>query len=40
MKVLDVNAVLAAHRDDHPFAGPARNWLDQLLRTRRSVLGH
>lgn len=33
MKVLDVNVVLAAHRDDHPQFQPARAWLDRLLDT-------
>jgi toxin-antitoxin system PIN domain toxin len=33
VKVLDVNVVLAAHRDDHPHFGPARTWLDGLLGT-------
>ncbi len=31
MKLLDVNVVLAAHRDDHPDFGIARPWLDELL---------
>ncbi len=31
MKLLDVNVVLAAHRDDHPLFEPARAWLDELL---------
>lgn len=31
MKVLDVNVVLAAHRQDHPDHVTARPWLDQLL---------
>lgn len=33
MKLLDVNVVLAAHRDDHPQFGPARTWVDGLLRS-------
>lgn len=33
MKLLDVNVVLAAHRDDHPQFEPARSWLDALLAT-------
>lgn len=31
MKLLDVNVVLAASRDDHPQFGVARPWLDDLL---------
>jgi len=31
LKLLDVNVVLAAHRDDHPQFEPARGWLDGLL---------
>lgn len=31
MKLLDVNVVLAAHRDDHPQFVSARTWLDGLL---------
>lgn len=31
MKLLDVNLVLAAHRDDHPHFAAARAWLDVLL---------
>lgn len=31
MKLLDVNVVLAAHRDDHPDHATARGWLDTLL---------
>lgn len=34
MNLLDVNVVLAAHRDDHPQFAPARAWLDDALRTR------
>lgn len=33
MKLLDVNVVLGAHRDDHPQFEPARRWLDALLRS-------
>ncbi len=33
MKLLDVNVVLGAHRDDHPQFEPARHWLDELLRS-------
>lgn len=33
MKLLDVNVVLAAHRDDHPLFEPARPWLDGLMRS-------
>jgi toxin-antitoxin system PIN domain toxin len=29
--VLDVNVVLAAHRDDHPHHRPVRSWLDETL---------
>lgn len=31
MKLLDVNVVLAAHRDDHPDFDTARTWLDQTI---------
>ncbi|TMC11380.1 MAG: type II toxin-antitoxin system VapC family toxin [Chloroflexi bacterium] len=31
MKLLDVNVVLAAHREDHPDHATARPWLDGLL---------
>lgn len=31
MRLLDVNVVLAAHRDDHPHFEPARAWLDRTL---------
>lgn len=31
MKLLDVNVVLAAHRDDHPDFELARGWLDRAL---------
>lgn len=31
MRLLDVNVVLAASRDDHPHFPVARPWLDQLL---------
>jgi toxin-antitoxin system PIN domain toxin len=33
VKLLDVNVVLGAHRDDHPQFEPARRWLDGLLRS-------
>jgi toxin-antitoxin system PIN domain toxin len=29
--LLDVNVVLAAHRDDHPQHGPVRSWFDGTL---------
>ncbi len=32
MKLLDVNVLLAAHRDDHPQFERARTWLDAILR--------
>ena len=35
MILLDVNVVLAAHRDDHPHHGSVRPWLDDLLATDR-----
>lgn len=31
MLLLDVNIVLAAHRDDHPHFPVVRNWFDELL---------
>lgn len=31
MFLLDVNVVLAAHRDDHPHHGVVRGWFDELL---------
>jgi uncharacterized protein len=31
VRLLDVNVVLAAHRDDHPHFPVARPWLDRLL---------
>ncbi len=34
MKLLDVNVILAAHRDDHPDFTTARAWLDHMLRSR------
>jgi toxin-antitoxin system PIN domain toxin len=34
LKLLDVNVVLAAHRDDHPDFELARAWLDRTLRDR------
>jgi toxin-antitoxin system PIN domain toxin len=33
LKLLDVNVVLAAHRDDHPDFETAREWLDQTTAT-------
>ena len=33
MIVLDVNVVLAAHRDDHPQHDIARPWLERLVET-------
>jgi uncharacterized protein len=33
MKVLDVNVVLAAHRDDHPQFEPARAFLERPVAT-------
>jgi toxin-antitoxin system PIN domain toxin len=30
--LLDVNVVLAAHRDDHPQHEPVRSWFDAMLR--------
>jgi uncharacterized protein len=29
--LLDVNVVLAAHRDDHPHHAPVRSWFDAML---------
>lgn len=34
MKLLDVNVVLAAHREDHPDHPIARPWFDDLLERR------
>ncbi|HEY3759550.1 MAG TPA: type II toxin-antitoxin system VapC family toxin [Solirubrobacteraceae bacterium] len=34
MRLLDVNVVLAAHRDDHPHFEPARAWLEEALIAR------
>lgn len=31
MFLLDVNVVLAAHRDDHPHHRPVRSWFDETL---------
>lgn len=31
MLLLDVNVVLAAHREDHPQHGPVRGWFDDML---------
>lgn len=36
MRLLDVNVVLAAHREDHPHFEVARAWLDHTLATRSS----
>lgn len=33
MKLLDVNVILAAHRDDHPDFEIARPWLERVLET-------
>jgi toxin-antitoxin system PIN domain toxin len=34
VRLLDVNVVLAAHRDDHPHFEVARAWLEDTLATR------
>jgi uncharacterized protein len=34
LKLLDVNVLLAAHRDDHPDFETARTWLDRTLAER------
>jgi toxin-antitoxin system PIN domain toxin len=34
VRLLDVNVVLAAHRDDHPHFERARAWLDDVLVAR------
>jgi uncharacterized protein len=34
VRLLDVNVVLAAHRDDHPHFETARAWLDHMLASR------
>ena len=34
MFLLDVNVVLAAHRQDHPHHALARGWIDELLASR------
>jgi toxin-antitoxin system PIN domain toxin len=34
VRLLDVNVVLAAHRDDHPHFELARAWLEDALATR------
>jgi uncharacterized protein len=34
LKLLDVNVMLAAHRDDHPDFATAKPWLDDLLQAR------
>jgi uncharacterized protein len=31
LKLLDVNVIVAAHRDDHPDFEVARNWLEGIL---------
>jgi toxin-antitoxin system PIN domain toxin len=31
VKLLDVNVILAAHREDHPQFDPARTWVERLL---------
>ena len=31
MYLLDVNIVLAAHREDHPLHRPTRTWFDEML---------
>ena len=31
MLLLDVNVVLAAHREDHPHHAPVRDWFDLML---------
>lgn len=31
MYLLDVNVVLAAHRDDHPHHAPVRAWFEEIL---------
>jgi predicted nucleic acid-binding protein len=31
VQLLDVNIVLAAHRDDHPQHRPVRAWFDAML---------
>jgi len=31
VKLLDVNVILGAHRDDHPQFAPARDYVDRLL---------
>jgi toxin-antitoxin system PIN domain toxin len=36
VRLLDVNVVLAAHREDHPHFEVARAWLDRTLTTRSS----
>jgi toxin-antitoxin system PIN domain toxin len=34
MRLLDVNVVLAGHRDDHPHFEVAKSWLEELRRAR------
>jgi toxin-antitoxin system PIN domain toxin len=36
VRLLDVNFVLAAHRDDHPHFEAARGWLEDVLSTQRA----
>jgi toxin-antitoxin system PIN domain toxin len=36
VRLLDVNVVLAAHREDHPHFEPARAWLEDTLVARSS----
>lgn len=36
MRLLDVNFVLAAHRDDHPHFEAARGWLEDTLNTQQA----
>lgn len=36
MILLDVNVVLAAHREDHPHHASVRGWLDRLVAKRGS----
>lgn len=36
MLLLDVNLLLAAHREDHPDHAPVRRWFDELLSKEES----
>jgi uncharacterized protein len=36
MLLLDVNLLLAAHREDHPDHAPVRRWFDELLEKEES----